>query len=59
MTMKRDPKGVLRQTTSEYAEELRRWSRFSEVQIREAVNYALDRGTILPDEGERETGLTR
>lgn len=50
--MRRDAKGVLRQTANEYAEEIRRWGRYSEEQIREAVAYALERGTILPDDPE-------
>ena len=47
--MKRDPKGRIRQTATEYAQEIRRWGRHTEQQIRDAVTYALDRGTILPD----------
>jgi len=35
----------MRQTAAEYAQEIRRWGRYSEEQIREAVTYALDRGT--------------
>lgn len=50
--MRRDAKGQLRQTATEYAEEIRRWGRYSEEQIREAVAYALERGTILPDDPE-------
>lgn len=46
--MKRDPTGQKRQTAGEYAAEIRRWGRYSEEQIREAVAYALARGTILP-----------
>ena len=53
--MKRDAKGAARQTVSEYADELRPWGRLSEAHIGEAVKYTLDRGTILPDEAERET----
>jgi len=50
--MKRDPKGQMRQTAAEYAQEIRRWGRYSEEQIRKAVTYALDRGTVLPENAE-------
>jgi len=50
--MKRDPKGRIRQTATEYAQEIRRWGRYTEQQIRDAVTYALHRGTILPDNAE-------
>jgi hypothetical protein len=50
--MRRDPKGQIRQTAAEYAQEIRRWGRYTEQQIRDAVAYALDRGTILPDNAE-------
>ncbi len=50
--MKRDPKGQMRQTAAEYAQEIGRWGRHSEQQISDAVTYALDRGTILPDDAE-------
>ncbi|MGH2362262.1 MAG: hypothetical protein ACRDGM_17195 [bacterium] len=50
--MKRDPKGRIRQTATEYAQEIRRWGRYTEQQIRDAVTYALDRGTILADNAE-------
>ncbi len=50
--MKRDPKGRIRQTATEYAQEIRRWGRYTEQQIRDAVTYALDRGTILPDNAD-------
>lgn len=53
--MRHDAKGQLRQTATEYAEEIRRWGRYSEEQIREAVAYALERGTILPDDPETST----
>ncbi len=42
----------MRQTAAEYAQEIRRWGRHNEEQIREAVTYALDRGTILPENAE-------
>jgi len=42
----------MRQTATEYAQEIRRWGRHTEQQIRDAVTYALDRGTILPDNAE-------
>lgn len=48
--MKRDAKGQMRQTATEYAEEIRRWGRYSEEHIREAVAYALERGMVLPDD---------
>lgn len=50
--MRRDPNGRLRQTATEYAQEIHRWGRHTEQQIRDAVAYALDRGTILPDNAE-------
>jgi len=50
--MKRDPKGRMRQTATEYAQEIRRWGRHTEQQIRDAATYAIDRGTILPDNAE-------
>lgn len=50
--MKPNAKGQMRQTATEYAEEIRRWGRYSEEHIREAVAYALERGTILPDAPE-------
>lgn len=50
--MKRDAKGQMRQTATEYAEEIRRWGWYSEEHIREAVAYALERGTIVPDDPE-------
>ena len=42
----------MRQTATEYAQEIRRWGRHTEQQIRDAVTYALHRGTILPDNAE-------
>lgn len=42
----------MRQTATEYAEEIRRWGRYSEEHIRQAVAYALERGTVLPDDPE-------
>ena len=50
--MKRDAKDQMRQTATEYAEEIRRWGRYSEDHIQEAVAYALERGTVLPDDPE-------
>lgn len=50
--MRRNAKGQMRQTATEYAEEIRRWGRYGEEHIREAVAYALERGTILPDDPE-------
>ncbi len=48
--MRRNSKGESRQTAGEYAAELRRWGRYSEEHIRKAVEYALAKGTILPDD---------
>ncbi len=42
----------MRQTATEYAQEIRRWGRHTEQQIRDATTYALDQGTILPDNAE-------
>ena len=42
----------MRQTATEYAHEIRRWGRHTEQQIRDAATYAIDRGTILPDNAE-------
>lgn len=42
----------MRQTVTEYAQEIRRWGRHTEQQIRDAATYALDRGTVLPDNAE-------
>lgn len=56
--MRRDPKGRIRQTATEYAQEIHRWGRHTEQQIRDAVAYALDRGTILPDNNEEGAGAT-
>jgi hypothetical protein len=50
--MRRDPQGQIRQTAAAYAQEIRRWGRYTEQQIGDAVAYALDRGTILPDDAQ-------
>jgi hypothetical protein len=54
--MKRDSKGRIRHTATQYAQEIRRWGRYTEQQIRDAVTYVIDRGTILPDNAEEAEG---